>query len=335
MSDLKNILTDLKNKKYAPIYFLHGDEPFFIDQISDYIEDNVLDESEKGFNQMVLYGKDVKVEEIVEAAKRFPMMAEYQVIIIKEAQHLASKMAQMESYMANPSSSTILVFNYKYKKPDGRTKVFKNIKKNGLVFESKPIYDDRMPAWITSHLKDRGYSIDPKATQMLVEFIGNDLSRVSNELDKLTIVHKKELPITPQVIEENIGFSKDFNNFELRKAIGSRDTVKVHRIINYFAENPKDNPIVLTTAQLHSFFVQLLKVHGLNDRSPKNVARAVGINPFFVNELMVAVRNYPMKYCSRAIKLILEMDVKSKGVGAHQLSQADLLKETMVKIMAA
>jgi DNA polymerase-3 subunit delta len=169
---------------------------------------------------------------------------------------------------------------------------------------------------------------------MLVEFIGNDLSRVSNELEKLTIVHDKSLPITPEVIEENIGFSKDFNNFELRKAIGARDTVKVHRIINYFAENPKDNPIVLTTAQLHSFFVQLLKIHGLSDRSPKSVASAVGINPFFVNELMVAVRNYPMKYCSRAIKLILEMDVKSKGVGAHQVTHVDLLKETMVKIMA-
>jgi DNA polymerase-3 subunit delta len=191
-----------------------------------------------------------------------------------------------------------------------------------------------MPSWITSHLKDKGYSIDPKATQMLVEFIGNDLSRVSNELEKLTIVHDKSIPITPQVIEENIGFSKDFNNFELRKAIGVRDVVKVHRIINYFAENPKDNPIVLTTAQLYSFFIQLLKVHALNDRSPRNVSKAVGINPFFVNELLVAVRNYPMKYCSRAIKLIREMDVKSKGVGANQLSQADLLKEAMVKIMA-
>jgi DNA polymerase-3 subunit delta len=334
MTDLKNILADIKNKKYAPVYFLHGDEPYFIDQISDYIEKNVLNESEKGFNQMVLYGKDVKVEEIIESAKRFPMMAEHQVIIVKEAQHLASKMSQMESYMANPSTTTILVFNYKYKKPDGRTKVFKNIKKNGVVFESKVIYEDRMPSWITSHLKVKGYSIDPKATQMLVEFIGNDLSRVSNELQKLTIVHDKSIPITPQVIEENIGFSKDFNNFELRKAIGARDVVKVHRIINYFAENPKDNPIVLTTAQLYSYFIQLLKIHALNDRSPRNVANAVGVNSFFVNELLVAVRNYPMKYCSRAIKLIREMDVKSKGVGANQLPQADLLKEAMVKIMA-
>lgn len=335
MSDLKKILTDIKNKKYAPVYFLHGDEPYFIDQISDYIEDNVLDESEKGFNQTVVYGKDVKVEEIMESAKRFPMMADHQVIIVKEAQHLASKMALMESYMAHPSPSTILVFNYKYKKPDGRTKVFKNIKKNGVVFESKVVYDNQMPNWITSHLKDRGYTIEPKATQMLVEFIGNDLSRVSNELDKLTIVHDKSMPITPHAIEENIGFSKDFNNFELRKALGTRDSVNVHRIINYFAENPKDNPIVLTTAQLYSFFVQLLKVHALTDRSPRSVAQAAGINPFFVNEVLVAVRNYPMKYCSRAIKLIRELDLKSKGVGAHQQSHADLLKETMVKIMAA
>ncbi|PRP66896.1 DNA polymerase III subunit delta [Nonlabens agnitus] len=334
MSDLNNILTSIKAKKYAPVYFLYGDEPYFIDQISDAIENSVLDESERGFNQMVLYGKDAKVDEIIESAKRFPMMAPYQVIIVKEAQHLSSKLTQMESYMENPSATTILVFNFKYKKPDGRTKVFKNIKKNGVVFESKTIYDNQMPNWISGHLKEMGYSIEPKATQMLVEFIGNDLSRISNELEKLTIVHDKSQPITPQAIEENIGFSKDFNNFELRKALGNRDTVKVHRIINYFSENPKDNPIVLTTAQLHSFFVQLLKVHALKDRSPKSVARAAGINPFFVQELLVAVRNYPMKYCSRAIQIIREMDVKSKGVGAIQMPQADLLKETMVKIMA-
>lgn len=335
MSDLKNILSSIKAKSYAPVYFLYGDEPYFIDQISNAIENSVLDESERGFNQMVLYGKDAKVEEIIESAKRFPMMAPYQVIIIKEAQHLSSKLSLMESYMERPSATTILVFNFKYKKPDGRTKVFKNIKKIGVVFESKTVYDNQMPNWITGHLREKGYSIEPKATQMLVEFLGNDLNRVSNELDKLTIVHDKNLPITPQAIEENIGFSKDFNNFELRKALGNRDTVKVHRIINYFAENPKDNPIVLTTAQLYSFFVQLLKVHALKDRSPNSVARAAGINPFFVQEVLVAVRNYPMKYCSRAVKLIREMDMKSKGVGAHQMSHADLLKETMVKIMAA
>lgn len=335
MSDLNNILKDITAKKFAPIYFLYGDEPYFIDQISDAIEHSALDESERGFNQMVLYGKDVKVDEIIESAKRFPMMAPYQVIIVKEAQHLSSKMSQMESYMEQPSATTILVFNYKYKKPDGRTKVFKNIKKNGVAFESKTVYDNQMPNWISNHLKTKGYSIEPKATQMLVEFLGNDLSRVCNELEKLTIVHDKSQPITPQAIEENIGFSKDFNNFELRKALGTRDTVKVHRIINYFAENPKDNPIVLTTAQLHSFFVQLLKVHALSDRSPKSVARAAGINPYFVQETMTAVRNYPMKYCSRAIKIIRELDVKSKGVGANQMSHADLLKETMVKIMAA
>ena len=334
MSDLNKILSDIKAKKFAPVYFLHGDEPYFIDQISNAIESSVLDESEKGFNQMVLYGKDVKIEEIVESAKRFPMMAPYQVIIVKEAQHLSSKMAQMESYMEKPSPSTILVFNYKYKKPDGRTKVFKNIKKNGVVFHSKPLYENKVSQWIEQHLKAQGITIDPKANHMLVEFIGNDLSRITNELNKLTIVHQQGTPITPQEVEDNIGFSKDFNNFELRKALGNREILKVHRIINYFAENPKDNPIPFTTSQLYSFFIQLLKVHGLSDRSPKNVAKTIGINPFFVNEIMVAVRNYPMKYCSRAVKIVRELDLKSKGVGAHQLSHSDLLKEAMVKIMA-
>ncbi|AZQ44666.1 DNA polymerase III subunit delta [Nonlabens ponticola] len=334
MSDLQNILSDIKSKKFAPIYFLHGDEPYFIDQISNLIQEEVLTEAERGFNQMVLYGKDVTVDEIVENAKRFPMMAQYQVIIVKEAQHLAAKLSAMEQYAAAPLESTILVLNFKYKKPDGRKKVFKHIKKNGVVFDSKPIYDNKMPAWITNYLKVKKYSIDPKAVQMLVEFLGNDLGRVSNELEKLMIVHKPESPITPQVIEDNIGISKDYNNFELRKALGMRDVVKVHRIINYFADNPKENPLVLTTAQMHNFFVQLLKVHALKDRSPRSVAKAAGINPFFVQELLTAVRNYPMKYCSRAIKLIREMDVKSKGVDAINISQADLLKETMVKIMA-
>jgi DNA polymerase-3 subunit delta len=334
MSDLNNILADLKKKKYAPIYFLHGDEPFFIDQISKYIEDNVLNEAEKGFNQTVMYGKETSIPEIVENAKRFPMMSEHQVIIVKEAQHLASKLDAMEAYAANPMASTILVFNYKYKKPDGRTKVFKNIKKTGVVFESKTVYENKVPSWITFYLKEMNYGIEPKATQMLVEFLGNDLSRISNELKKLAIVQPPGSTITPQVVEENIGISKDYNNFELRKALGSRDVVKVHRIINYFSENPKDNPIVVTTAQLYNFFVQLLKVHALRDRSPRSVASAVGINPYFVPELINAVRNYPMKHCSRAIKLIRQMDVKSKGVGAHNISQSDLLKELMVQIMA-
>ncbi|WP_405369093.1 DNA polymerase III subunit delta [Nonlabens sp. Asnod2-A12] len=334
MSDATNILADLKQKRYAPVYFLCGSEPYFIDQVSDYIEDNVLDEGEKGFNQTVIYGKDTTMSEVLENAKRFPMMSEHQVIIVKEAQHLTKQLAQLESYIEQPQTTTILVFAYKYKTPDGRSKITKLLKKHAVYMESKPLYENKVPAFVTGRLKEMGYQIDPNATRMLVEFLGTDLGKINNELSKLAIVHSKDRPITPQVIEDNIGISKDYNNFELRKAMGMRDVVKVHKIINYFADNPKDNPLVLTTAQLYSFFTQLLKVHTIKDKNPQAVAKAAGVNPFFVQEIITAAKNYPMKYCSRAIKLIRDMDVKSKGVGTHQANHHDLLKEAMVNIMS-
>jgi DNA polymerase-3 subunit delta len=334
MSDATKIIADLKQKRYAPVYFLCGAEPYFIDQVSDYIEDNVLDEGEKGFNQMVIYGKETTMEEVLENAKRYPMMAEHQVIIVKEAQHLVKQLAKLESYVENPQTTTILVFAYKYKTPDGRSKITKLLKKHAVYMESKPLYENKVPAFVTGRLKEMGYQIDPNATRMLVEYLGTDLGKINNELSKLAIVHSKDRPITPQVIEDNIGISKDYNNFELRKAMGMRDVVKVHKIINYFADNPKDNPLVLTTAQLYSFFTQLLKVHTIKDKNPQAVAKAAGVNPFFVQEIMTAAKNYPMKYCSRAIKIIRDMDVKSKGVGTHQANHHDLLKEALVNIMS-
>ncbi|WP_298953025.1 DNA polymerase III subunit delta [uncultured Nonlabens sp.] len=334
MSDATKIIADLKQKRYAPVYFLCGSEPYFIDQVSDYIEDHVLDEGEKGFNQTVIYGKDSTMAEVLENAKRFPMMSEHQVIIVKEAQHLTKQLAQLESYIEQPQTTTILVFAYKYKTPDGRSKITKLLKKHAVYMESKPLYENKVPAFVTGRLKEMGYQIDPNATRMLVEFLGTDLGKINNELSKLAIVHSKDRPITPQVIEDNIGISKDYNNFELRKAMGMRDVVKVHKIINYFADNPKDNPLVLTTAQLYSFFTQLLKVHTIKDKNPQAVAKAAGVNPFFVQEIITAAKNYPMKYCSRAIKLIRDMDVKSKGVGTHQANHHDLLKEAIVNIMS-
>ncbi|OUS20087.1 DNA polymerase III subunit delta [Nonlabens dokdonensis] len=335
MSDATKIIADLKQKRYAPVYFLCGAEPYFIDQVSDYIEDNVLDEGEKGFNQMVIYGKETTMEEVLENAKRYPMMAEHQVIIVKEAQHLVKQLAKLESYVENPQTTTILVFAYKYKTPDGRSKITKLLKKHAVYMESKPLYENKVPAFVTGRLKEMGFQIDPNATRMLVEYLGTDLGKINNELSKLAIVHSKDRPITPQVIEDNIGISKDYNNFELRKAMGMRDVVKVHKIINYFADNPKDNPLVLTTAQLYSFFTQLLKVHTIKNKNDSQaVARAAGVNPFFVQEIITAAKNYPMKYCSRAIKIIRDMDVKSKGVGTHQANHHDLLKEALVNIMS-
>lgn len=311
-----------------------GEEPYYIDKISDFIEDNVLDEAEKGFNQMVLYGRDVTIDDIVSNAKRFPMMAEKQVVIVKEAQDLSRSIEKLVSYVENPQTTTVLVLNYKYKKLDKRKALYKALNKSqSVVFDSKKLYDNQVPDWIRRVLKGQGYDISPKASQMLVEFLGTDLSKVNNELNKLKIVLPKGTQITPEHIEENIGISKDFNNFELRKAVGERNVVKAHRIAKYFADNPKDNPMVVTVSLLFSFFSQLMKLHGLNDKSPRNVASALKVNPYFVNEYILAARNYPMRKVSSVIALLREFDVKSKGVGANAVPQGDLLKELLVKIL--
>jgi DNA polymerase-3 subunit delta len=310
-----------------------GEEPYYIDRISDYIEQNVLAEEEKGFNQMVLYGRDVTIEDIVSNAKRFPMMAERQVVIVKEAQDLSRNIEKLVSYAQNPQPTTVLVFNYKYKKIDKRKALYKELKKTGVVFESKKLYDNQVPDWIRRVLAPKGYTISPKAAQMLVEFLGTDLSKVNNELEKLKLIIPQGQQITPEIIEENIGISKDYNNFELRKAVGEVNRVKAYRIINYFADNPKDNPTVVTIALLYNFFSQLLQLHGLNDKSPRAVASSLRINPYFANEYISAARNYPMRRVSQVIAVLREFDVKSKGVGANALPQSDLLKELMVKIM--
>lgn len=311
-----------------------GEEPYYIDQLSTYIEKNVLTEEEKGFNQMVLYGRDISVEDIVANAKRYPMMADHQVVIVKEAQDLSRSIENLADYAKQPQPSTILVINYKYKTIDKRKTLYKTLQKTGLVFESKKLYENKVADWIRRVLAGQNYTIVPKAAQMLVEFLGNDLSKINNELDKLKIILPEGTQITPQHIEENIGISKDFNNFELRRAIGERDEVKVQRIIKYFADNPKDNPMVVTVSLLFGFFSQLLHFHGLHDRSPRNVASALGVNPFFVNEYITAAHNYPMKKVSAVIATLREFDVKSKGVGANSVAQGDLLKEMMVKIFS-
>lgn len=310
-----------------------GEEAYFIDIISDYIEDNVLPEEGRGFDQMVLYGRDVTIDDIVGNAKRFPMMSEYQVIIVKEAQDLSRTIEKLVDYVKQPQPSTILVFNYKYKTIDKRKTLYKTLNKAGVVFESKKLYENKVPDWIKRVLASKNYTIAPKAAQMLVEFLGTDLSKINNELNKLQIVLPKGTQITPEHIEENIGISKDFNNFELRKAIGDLDVKKAQQIVKYFAENPKDNPMVVTVSLLFAFFSQLLQFHGLTDKNPRNVASTLGINPYFVNEFINAARNFPMKKVSAVIATLREFDVKSKGVGSNAISQGDLLKELVVKIV--
>ena len=307
-----------------------GEEPYYIDGISNYIERTVLSEEEKGFNQMILYGRDVSVEDIISNAKRYPMMAERQVVIVKEAQDLSRTIENLVTYVENPQPTTVLVLCYKYKKLDARKKLAKAISKVGVLFESKKLYENQVPDWIKRVLTAKGYTITPKAAQMLTEFLGNDLGKVNNELEKLQLILPKGAQITPQLIEENIGISKDFNNFELQNAIGEKDIKKAFTIVQYFAQNPKNHPLVMTVALLYSFFSKLLKYHALSNKG--NAAKELGVSPYFIKDYQTAARNYSMKKVSSVITAIREVDMKSKGVGASNLSQGDLLKELLVKI---
>ncbi len=331
MTEIIKIVNDIKSKNYKPIYFLCGEETYYIDRISDLIEKSVLTEDEKSFNQVVLYGRDTTVEEIVSTAKRFPMMSDYQVVIVKEAQNLSKTFEQFEAYALHPQPTTILVFAYR-DKPDGRKKIFKTIKDKGVWFESKKLYDNQVPDWIVNVLKGQQYGIEPKAAAMLSEFLGTDLSKINNELEKLKIVFPVGHIFTPKNIEENIGFSKDYNVFELKSALATRNQQKAYAIIHNFAANPKDNPIVLISGQMFTFFSQLLQYHGLKDKSKFNAAKALGVNPFFMDEYATASKYYPMRKVSQIIEIIRDMDVKSKGVGSGSMKEADILKELVYKI---
>lgn len=331
MTEVIKIVNDIKSKNYKPIYFLCGEETYYIDRISDLIESSVLTEDEKSFNQVVLYGRDTTVEEIVSTAKRFPMMADFQVVIVKEAQNLSKTFEKFESYALNPQLTTILVFAYR-DKPDGRKKIFKTIKDKGVWFESKKLYDNQVPDWIVKVLKGQNYGIEPKAAAMLAEFLGTDLAKINNELEKLKIVFPEGHIFTPKNIEENIGFSKDYNVFELKSALATRNQQKAYTIIHNFAANPKDNPIVVVSGQMFAFFAQLLQYHGLKDKSKFNAAKALGVNPFFMDEYATASKNYPMRKVSQIIEIIRDMDLKSKGVGSGSMKEADMLKELVYKI---
>lgn len=343
MSDYAQILSDLKKKVYHPVYFLMGDEPYFIDAISDYIEQHVLDEMEKEFNQTVLYGRDVDLATVLSAAKRFPMMSNYQVVIVKEAQNIrefgAKEKADKDDkppflgYIENPQKSTILVICYKYKTLDKRTSLAKSIAKHAVLFDSKKLYENQVPDWIMGYLKGKSFSISPKAAALLTEYLGNDLSKIANELDKLMINLPAKAEITEQHIQDNIGISKDYNIFELQTALGKRDILKANRIINYFAANPKDNPLVVTLVSLHSFFSKLLMFHFTPDKSKNNIASALGVHPFFVGDYERAARNYPVQKLRNIIGELREYDLKSKGIENASVPDGELLKELVFKIL--
>jgi DNA polymerase III subunit delta len=328
----EEIIKDLRNKVYYPIYLLMGEETFYIDVISDFIEQNVLDENEKEFNQSILYGRDTDIATIVATAKRYPMMASHQVVIIKEAQNIKD-IENLDSYVKNPLKSTILVICYKYKTVDKRKTFYKNLGKVGVIMESKKIYDSAMPAWISQYVKRSGYSIGERATQMLADHLGTDLGRVVNELKKVYISLPKGSEITTQLIEQNIGISKDFNIFELQNAIGEKNTLKAFQIVKYFGENPKSNPLVVTLSVLHGFFVKLLLYHSLKDKSTKSVASELKINPYFVGDIQKAASKYPLPKLFDIFSDFREYDLRSKGVNNNSTSHDELLKELVFKIM--
>lgn len=326
------IIQNLQNKVYSPIYLLMGEESYFIDKISNYIAGNVLDEAEQSFNQTVVYGKDADVKNIDSMAKRFPMMSSHQVVIVKEAQELKG-IDELSYYCNKPLKSTILVLCYKYKSIPKNKKIYKACAKNGVILESKKLYDNQVPTWISTYLKDKNLSIDPQASIMLTEFLGTELSKIVNELDKLQVVLPEGTKITADHIEKNIGVSKNFNNFELQKAIGKKEILKVNRIINHFAQNPRDHNIIQIITTLFNFFTKLLKLYFMKDLSKNAVASALGVHPFFAQEYIAAKRKYSAKKLVDIIRILREYDLKSKGVGNTSADHGQLLKEMVYKIM--
>ncbi|MDR3327175.1 MAG: DNA polymerase III subunit delta [Prevotellaceae bacterium] len=331
------VLSDLRQKKYYPIYFLMGEEPFFIDKISDYIEQNVLSEEEKDMNLKVLYGKDTKVEQVIMEAKQFPFMADYRVVILKEAQNLdrsEKQLDKLEFYTKNIPKNTILVICYKFKTADKRKKYIKDVENNGVLFNSTTLYDNQVPTWIVNYCKNVSLQIDAKAAKMLAEHIGNDLSRITTEIDKLLILLPKNTKtITFEIIEKNVGVSKSFNNFELTNALGQKNILLANRIVAYFGQNPKDFAITLTLATMFNYFVNLLHYQLLEDKSQANAATVLGINPYFVSGYATAARFYPTPKLREIIHQIRIADARSKGFGVVSPTSEYILKELVFRIL--
>jgi DNA polymerase-3 subunit delta len=329
----EEIISDLKKRIYRPVYFLAGDEPYYIDLITDFIAEKVLSDEEKAFNQLLIYGEETSVNSIIETSRRFPMMASHQVVIVKEAQAL-KKIEDLTIYLDNPLLSTILVLNYKYKVIDKRTKFYKALDTQGVYFESMKLRDYQVPPWIERYLMIKGIRINPDASAMLTEFLGPDLHKIVNELDKLLITLPAGKPvITIPLIEKNIGISKDYNNFELQKAIGEKNILKANMIVRYFTENPNDNPITLTIASLFSLFTKILTYHYLTDKSKNNVASALKIHPFFVKDYEISAMKYDPTRTFQIISLLRTYDMKTKGFGDVSTDSGDLLKELVYKIL--
>lgn len=331
--EYQNILADLKSRKYGTVYFLEGEEPYYIDMISDYILENVLSESEKSFNQTLLYGKDISLDNIFTAARRYPMMADKQVVVVREAQNIKD-IDELASYVEKPAPSTILVLCYKYKTIDKRKKLYKAVQKNGIYMESKPLYENKVPDWIVSYLKTQGLGIEPKAVQMITDHVGNNLQRIVNDLEKVTFSAVPGTSITVDDVEKNIGISKEYNPFEFQKALGSKDIYKTNRIVNYMIENEKSNPMPLVTGMLITFFRKILTYHSIENKNNQGeLAQRLGVNPYFVNDYVTAGRNFPLQKAINGLSLLREYDLRSKGARGGSTDNGELLRELTYKLL--
>lgn len=338
MKQVSDLLAKIRKKEYSPVYFFQGEEAFYIDQLSDFIEDNVLSPAEKSFNQSVFYGKDTDIMTILNAARRFPMMSDHQVIIVKEAQHIKFKVEEdkdpLIAYLQNPLKSTILVFCYKYGSLDKRLKFAKILDKHAEIITTKKLYDDAIPEWINNYLASKKAKIDQNASNLLAEYLGNDLSKIVNELDKLILVCGTANKISTNDIEKNIGISKEYNVFELQKAIGKRDLFRAQQIAVYFAANPKQNNILMSLSSIINYFIKLLAYHSVAKEGDQKIASVLKVNPYFLKDYHLAARNYNFPQVQKAIYLLYEYDLKSKGVNSTgEYKEGDLLKELLVRLM--
>ncbi len=334
----ESIFEQLKKRQFAPIYFLQGEEPYYIDLLADYIEQHALQEHEKGFNQVVIYGKDVDVATILLQAKRFPMMSDRQVVIVKEAQSIQDLekeegMRQLEAYLQNPLPSTILVFCHKYKTLDGRKSLAKTVTKHAIQLTTKKLYENQVPAWVKSYIEAKGLKTSPKAVLLLSEYIGADLSRLTNEIDKLLINLQPGQVIDERVVQENVGISKEYNIFELQTALIAQDALKVNRIIYYFEANPKNNPLIPNLSLLFTFFAKLLSLHMANDKSEAAIRKSLGNRSFLAKEYMHALRVYPVQRCIDIIHFIRVADLQVKGITGGNMNEAEILRELIFKIL--
>lgn len=330
--DHQKIIQQIKNRVFHPVYLLCGEEPFYIDLIADTIEAEVLEAGEKEFNQTILYGADADIKELASLVKRYPMMASHLVVILREAQAVKNY-EPLQNWLENPSPSTILVLCYKYKKPDKRKTFFKAIQKHGVVFESDKLREWQLPNWIVGYVREKGYTISEKGCMMLAEHLGNDLSKIANELGKVFVSLPVGSQVTPEIIERDIGISKDYNIFEFQKAIGARDLLKANQIMLYFGNNPKENPLPLIMAILYAYFSKILKLHfaGTTDRT--KLMSIAGVSQNFLQEYQLAARNYSAQKVIRIFSLLRQYDLRSKGVDNEGTDHAELLKELLFKIM--